>query len=74
MLAREREQRLQIAVSDTGPGFSLDSVPSGHGLDNLRNRMAMLFGETADMQVTRQEGWTTVCLMFPVAAPTSLRP
>lgn len=65
--ARETQGRLQIEVSDTGPGFSLESAPSGHGLDNLRNRLAMLFGETADLRVTRQDGWTTVHLMFPSA-------
>jgi two-component system sensor histidine kinase AlgZ len=68
VLARETEGRLQIEVSDTGPGFSLESAPSGHGLDNLRNRLAMLFGEAADLRVTRHDGWTTVRLMFPAAA------
>jgi two-component system sensor histidine kinase AlgZ len=68
VLARETEGRLQIDVSDTGPGFKLESAPLGHGLDNLRNRLAMLFGDNADLRVTRQDGWTTVRLMFPVAA------
>ena len=71
VLAHETEGRLQIEVSDTGPGFLLESAPPGHGLDNLRNRLAMLFGETADLRVTRQEGWTTVRLMFPVVAPAA---
>jgi LytS/YehU family sensor histidine kinase len=43
----------------------------GHSLDNCANRLAMLFGDTADLRVTRQDGWTTVRLMFPVVAPTS---
>jgi len=73
VLARETGGRLQIEVSDTGPGFSLESAPSGHGLDNLRNRLAMLFGETADLKVTRQDGWTTVRLMFPVVAPAAVK-
>jgi two-component system, LytTR family, sensor histidine kinase AlgZ len=71
VLAHETAGRLQIEVSDTGPGFLLESAPPGHGLDNLRNRLAMLFGETADLRVTRQEGWTTVRLMFPVVAPAA---
>jgi len=73
VLARETEGRLQIDVSDTGPGFSLEFAPSGHGLDNLRNRLAMLFGGTADLRVTRHDGWTTVRLMFPVVAPAATR-
>jgi signal transduction histidine kinase len=51
----------------------LEFAPSGHGLDNLRNRLAMLFGGTADLQVTRHDGWTTVRLMFPVVAPAATR-
>ncbi len=58
VLARETDGRLQIEVSDTGPGFSLKAAPAGHGLDNLRNRLTMLFGETADLRVSRQDGWT----------------
>jgi sensor histidine kinase YesM len=73
VLAREAEGRLQIEVSDTGPGFSLEAAPLGHGLDNLRNRLAMLFGETAELRVTRQDGWTTVRLIFPAATPVSVR-
>jgi sensor histidine kinase YesM len=73
VLARETGGRLQIEVSDTGPGFSLESAPSGHGLDNLRNRLAMLFGEAADLKVTRHDGWTTVRLMFPVVGSAAVK-
>jgi LytS/YehU family sensor histidine kinase len=59
---------LQIDVSDTGPGFSLDAAAPGHGLDNLRNRLAMLFGKAADLRVTRQDGWTTVRLLVPTSS------
>jgi sensor histidine kinase YesM len=65
VLAQQTDDHLQIEVFDTGPGFSLESAPAGHGLDNLRNRLAMLFGNTADLRVTRQDGWTTVRLLFP---------
>jgi LytS/YehU family sensor histidine kinase len=65
VLAQHIEGRLQIDVSDTGPGFSLESAAAGHGLDNLRNRLAVLFGDSADLKVTRRDGWTTVRLLFP---------
>jgi len=74
VLAQQTAGRLQIEVSDTGPGFSLDSAPVGHGLDNLRNRLAMLFGDGADLRVSRQDGWTTVRLLFPAAAATDVMP
>jgi LytS/YehU family sensor histidine kinase len=56
---------LQIEVADTGPGFSLDSLPEGHGLDNLRHRLQVLFGDAADLRVGRAEGWATVTFRVP---------
>jgi LytS/YehU family sensor histidine kinase len=43
---------LRIEVADDGPGFSSGSLPAGHGLDNLRNRLATLF---ADAEALRGE-------------------
>lgn len=59
------EEGLHITVSDTGPGFALDTVSSGHGLDNLQKRMAMLFHQAAGLRVSRREGWTDVHLVIP---------
>jgi len=65
VLAQQMEGRLQIEVSDTGPGFSLESAPAGHGLDNLRNRLAVLFGDSAHLEVIRHEGRTIVRIVLP---------
>ena len=57
---------LRIDVLDTGSGFSFESVPQGHGLDNLRNRMAVLFGNAAQLSVERTiDGWTAVTMKVP---------
>jgi sensor histidine kinase YesM len=40
-----------IEVSDDGPGFSLEDISAGHGLDNLRARLAALFGDEAALGV-----------------------
>jgi signal transduction histidine kinase len=56
---------LNVEVADTGPGFSLDAIPGGHGLDNLRNRLSALFGEAAGLRVERLDGWTTVRIHLP---------
>ena len=59
---------MHVEVSDTGPGFTLEAVAAGHGLDNLRNRLAMLFDGKADFGVARRDGWTTVSLVVPQEA------
>ncbi len=35
---------VRLEVVDTGPGFSPDSLPLGHGLDTLRQRLESFFG------------------------------
>jgi LytS/YehU family sensor histidine kinase len=67
--AGRRNGCLQIGVADTGPGFTLDSAQAGHGLDNLRSRLGALFGNAAELRVDRLDGWTTVTLQVPAAAP-----
>jgi len=57
--------RAIIEVSDDGPGFALDSVPLGHGLDNLTARLALLFGGAARMEVVRNGKYFTMRISFP---------
>jgi two-component system sensor histidine kinase AlgZ len=63
--AGRRNGCLHIDVADTGPGFTMDSALAGHGLDNLRSRLAALFGSAAELRVDRLNGWTTVTLQVP---------
>jgi LytS/YehU family sensor histidine kinase len=63
--ANQNNGCLRIDVVDTGEGFALDTAPSGHGLDNLRSQLAVLFGHSANLTVSRSEGWTTVSLIVP---------
>jgi two-component system sensor histidine kinase AlgZ len=63
--AERKNGSLRVNVADTGGGFSMESAPPGHGLDNLRARLAVLFGETAELSVNRSEGWTTVSMTVP---------
>lgn len=57
--------RVRIEVSDSGPGFALADLPAGHGLDNLRGRLAALFGRDETLQVEHRNGWTTVSFRVP---------
>ncbi len=58
---------LQLEVSDDGPAFRLESAPAGHGLDNLKGRLATLFGERAALKVERLSGRNVVTLSVPQA-------
>jgi LytS/YehU family sensor histidine kinase len=56
---------LRVEVSDDGPSFQLESAPAGHGLDNLRGRLATLFGDRAALTLERRENRNSVRLAVP---------
>ncbi|MFQ6020322.1 MAG: sensor histidine kinase, partial [Dehalococcoidia bacterium] len=60
-----RDDRLVLGVWDDGPGFSLEEIPAGHGLDNLKRRLAALYGASASLEVRRGEAGTRVALSLP---------
>jgi sensor histidine kinase YesM len=57
--------RILLEVTDEGPGFSMDSIPDGHGLANLVARIQLLFGNAGNLTVVRQNDGSTVRLSFP---------
>lgn len=60
------EGGLDIEVADTGPAFSSADLPSGHGLENLRHRLTLLFGDTDPLKIESSAGWTAVRFRVPV--------
>jgi sensor histidine kinase YesM len=56
---------VRVEVQDTGPGFDLASIPAGHGLDNLVQRLDALFGAQARLNVLRRENYTVVEMVLP---------
>ena len=54
-----------LSVSDTGPGFAMDSVPPGHGLDSLASRLSLLFGERASLAAVRSGPYAAVRVVLP---------
>ena len=59
---------LQMEISDDGPSFNLESASAGHGLDNLKGRLATLFGDRAALTVERRENRNSVRLAVPQTA------
>ena len=62
------DARVVLSVWDDGPGFALDAARPGHGLDNLRDRLAARFGPRARLDVGRRDGGTVVTITLPRAA------
>ena len=58
--------RATIAVRDDGNGFDDDRIVAGHGLHNLRSRLDVLFGASAQLGIARIDEKTVVSATFPV--------
>jgi len=69
--ARAAEDRIELEVADTGPGFRLEDMPPGHGLDNLQSRLHALFGSAARLETGRREPFSTVRIRLPHPAQSS---
>jgi len=66
--ARTSGNRLELEVRDSGPGFSPETIPQGHGLDNLSGRLKLLFGEEARLEFARNGAHAAVRVSFPAKA------
>jgi hypothetical protein len=59
---------LRLTVSDSGPGPIQPESPDGHGLRNVRERLAGYYGKRARLELTRDDeaGVTTAILEIPL--------
>lgn len=67
---RVRENQLWISITDNGSGFEASGQSNGHGLLNLRNRLAQLHGR-CELESSPGAG-TTVSLQVPLPVPNHL--
>ena len=58
---------VNIAIRDSGPGFDLASIPAGHGLDKLVQRLDALYGDKAGISVSRRDGHCVVEMRVPAS-------
>ncbi len=70
--ARAAGERVKIEVRDDGPGFTAGSIKAGHGLDNLKSRLAALFDDRAALELSTCSGQTAVTISLPYAAAATL--
>ena len=61
----KKENCLRLTVTDSGPGFDLDTVAPGHGIDNLRSRLFTLFGNSAGLSLINLPQGSSVSLDIP---------
>jgi len=61
-----RDGRLWLGVWDDGAPFSLAAAAPGHGLDGLRARLAVLYGEDGRLDVEGADGGKVVSLTLPL--------
>ena len=71
--ASEQNLNLRLEVEDDGPGFATLELPAGHGLNNLQERIAALFGENARLAITRIDERTIVALEIPYSLSAGAR-
>jgi hypothetical protein len=57
--------RTHVEVDDDGPGFDAASVREGHGLSLIRARLAMTFGDQAQLHIDSRPGQTRVWFDVP---------
>ncbi len=63
--ARAVNGGIEIEVADSGPGFSLEAIPRGHGIDNLLARLEVLYNGQARLDVGTENGRASVRLILP---------
>ncbi len=63
--ARAVDGGIEIEVADSGPGFSLEAIPRGHGIDNLLARLEVLYNGQARLDVGNEDGRASVRLVLP---------
>lgn len=65
--AERIEEQLEINVIDDGVGIDPTAeIPAGHGIENTRERLGALYGETASLGINRrEEGGTIATLRLP---------
>ncbi len=68
--ARNGDGRLVLTVWDSGRGFANDAAdPPGHGLHNLRSRLAVLWGSRAALEFYREDSGMSVRISLPDTPP-----
>jgi two-component sensor histidine kinase len=62
--ARRVGESLEVTVQDDGVGFDVDAEPpKGHGIENTRERLNVLYGSRASLTFARGDGGGTIATL-----------
>lgn len=67
--AQHTGERLRLVVEDDGPGFEVEALKPGHGIDTLQARLLTLYGTEAALDLQRIDGGMQVTLSLPLRQP-----
>lgn len=56
---------VKLEVWDDGPGVAIETLPAGHGIDNLQARLYALFGDQALLDFRQQDHYSIVTITIP---------
>lgn len=65
--AADRDDTLEVTVSDTGAGLPADGATFGVGLSNVRDRLQLLYGDDAVLAVRALDPGARATLHLPIA-------
>ena len=68
------DEHLRLIVADDGPGFGVDALEPGHGLDTLQSRLLTLFGMDAGLDFQKTAGGMSVIVQVPKRVSALARP
>ncbi len=63
--ARADGDVVTLEVWDNGPGFALETIPAGRGIDNLQARLYALFGDQAALELRQQDSFSIAAITLP---------
>ncbi|PHN02073.1 sensor histidine kinase [Flavilitoribacter nigricans] len=73
VITRKLDDKVEMVIRDDGCGTDLspeELLRAGIGLSNVKKRLELLYGETAEMEITtRPEEGFSVCILLPIKRP-----
>jgi sensor histidine kinase YesM len=62
----EPEGRIRLTVADDGPGFEVETIAAGFGLFSIQERLRLLFGDRASLEIHSEKGrGAEIMILFP---------